>query len=132
MHDSVRVKLAIDERTETDGTLARTYLVREDGSLAVELEGAAPESHLLPEGVLDAVMTRFGKPLEPTEKLTEVASLDLGDGGRLRHVRHLARYDVIALDYLVLERPGEEPLVAIATTVAGALVHLGRAASRRS
>jgi hypothetical protein len=34
---------------------------------------------------------------------------------------------VIARDYLVLDLPGQEPLCALAVTVAGALVHLARA-----
>lgn len=83
----------------------------------------------LPEGALDAVMQKFGAPLEANQKLGEVATLDLGGGRSLRHVRHLARYDVIARDWLVYERPGAEPLCAMATTVAGALEHLARAAT---
>ena len=49
----------------------------------------------------------------------------------LRHVRHLAIYDVIARDYLVYEAPHREPMCALATIVAGALGHLGRAANVR-
>jgi hypothetical protein len=57
--------------------------------------------------------------------------LDLGDGRVLRHIRHLGRYDVIARDYLTYSVPTQEPLCALATTVAGALAHLGRAAAER-
>jgi hypothetical protein len=106
--------------------LASVFLRFEDGVLAlVSDEGAFP----LPDGALEAVMTRYGAPLETAEPLIAVDVLDLGDGRGLRHVRHLARYDVIARDYLVYEGRGREPLCALATTVAGALAHLGRAAA---
>lgn len=80
----------------------------------------------LPDGALDAVMKRYGLPLEDGVNLTEVDALDVGDGTRLRHVRHLARFDVIAKDWLVYEREGAEPLCALATTVAGALDYLAK------
>lgn len=131
VHDSVAVRIKIDERTQADGALAGVFLLIDDGTLMVEIEGGSPERHLLPDGALDAVMTRFGKPLEPSEPLTDVEVLVLEGGRRLRHVRHLARYDVIALDYLVLDVPARDTLVALATTVSGALLHLGRAASRQ-
>lgn len=116
--------LRVHERT-TERGLEGVFLRVDDGVLTLaSTEGAFP----LPDGALDAVMRRYGAPLEPTERLVAVASLDLGDGRALRHVRHLARYDVIARDYLVYDPGGREALCALATTVAGALEHLGRAA----
>lgn len=121
------MKLKIHETTRTDGSLAPVVLVREDEALVLSLE----EKRLpLPAGALDAVMRRYGRAVEPTEVLLDVARLDLGGGAVLRHVRHLARYDVIARDYLVYELPDLEPVCALAVSVAGALEHLGRAASR--
>ncbi len=79
----------------------------------------------LPDGAVEAILKRFGKPLDPDVELVDVAVLPLAEG-QLRHVRHLARYDVIARDFLVLDRDGEESLCALATIVAGALDHLAK------
>jgi hypothetical protein len=84
---------------------------------------------VLPEGSLAAVMRRFGGELDPAERTTIVAELDLGPAGSLSHVRHLSGYDVVARDYLVYRPPHGEPLCALAITVAAALLHLGRAAA---
>jgi hypothetical protein len=121
--------LKVHETTTASGDLSPVYVRDEGGALVVATaEGDFP----LPDGALDAVMARYGKPLEPGEALAGVAALDLGAGRALRHVRHLARYDVIARDYLVYDRPDGEALCALATTVAGALEHLARAASTRA
>jgi hypothetical protein len=120
------VVLKIHETTRADGSLGPVHLRRDDDGLAlVSDDGVEP----LPDGALAAVMRRFARAIEPSleRELVEVAALDLGGGARLRHVRHLARYDVIARDWLVLEAPGQEPSGALATTVAGALSHLARA-----
>lgn len=121
------MKLKVHETTTKDGGLSPTFLSLENNVLCITLEAENLKLEL-PDGALEAVMARFGKPLEPTERVVSVDALELGGGRKLRHVRHLARYDVIARDYLVLEAPGDEPLCALATTVAGALAHLGRAA----
>ncbi|MBX3187741.1 MAG: hypothetical protein KF819_12025 [Labilithrix sp.] len=115
--------MKIHETTTPAGELVPVVLDRREGVL--ELDGAP-----LPPGAIEAVMKRFGAPIEPSERarLDDVEALDLGDGRRLRRARHLARFDVIARDYLVYEAPGEEPLCAMATAVAGALQHLARAA----
>jgi len=115
--------LKIHETVTASGEPATVHLTMEEGGLAVLADS---ERFALAELALEAVMARFGAPLEPAEPLSEVAKLDLGGGRALRHVRHLGRYDVIARDYLVHDVPGREPLCALATTVAGALVHLGR------
>lgn len=118
--------LKIHETTSPDGALVPVLLVVQDGALGVASDAGV---FALPDGALAAVMARFGKPLERSERVALVGALDLGGGRVLRHVRHLARYDVIARDYLVYEVAvaGEEPVCALATTVAGALEHLGRA-----
>ena len=121
--------LKIHESARADGSLSPLHLRRDDGGLAlVSEDGVEP----LPDGALDAVMRRFGQPIDPAARLVDVAALELLEprGARLRHVRHLARFDVIARDWLVLEVPGREPTGALATTVAGALSHLARAAAR--
>jgi hypothetical protein len=121
--------LRIHETTRADGSLGPIFLFIEDRVLGLRSDEGA---FTLPDGALEAVMSRFGKPLDVSEQLTPVGALELGDGRMLRHVRHLARWDVIARDWLVLEVAGEEPLCALATTVAGALGHLARAAARRT
>ena len=123
--------LKIHETTRDDGSFEPVYLKRGDEGLFVV---RAAEALALPAGALEMVMARFGATLEDGVKLTEVDALDLPvtvpseERRRLRHVRHLARFDVIARDYLVLEAPPAEPLCVLATTVAGALEHLARAA----
>ncbi len=120
--------MRIHETFRADGSAVSTRLVFEAGVLAIVEEGSP--SLALPDGALEAVMKRYGRPLDAGEPVTEVALLVLGDGRTLRHVRHLARWDVIARDWLVFEAPGAEALCAMATTVAGALAHLARASAR--
>ncbi|MBX3213264.1 MAG: hypothetical protein KF850_14610 [Labilithrix sp.] len=121
-----RRELKVHETTRPDGALAPVFVVVEAGALGISSEAG---TFALPDGALAAVMARYGKPLDASERLTFVGGLELGEGRALRHVRHLARYDVVARDFLVYEVAGAEPLCALATTVAGALEHLGRAAS---
>ncbi len=119
--------LKIHETTTASGALSEVFLRYESEVLEIVVDDGALA---LPEGALEAVMDRFGAPLDPTAQLAHVGVLQLGSARVLRHVRHLARYDVIARDYLVYERANGEPLCALATTVAGALDHLGRAPAR--
>jgi hypothetical protein len=67
-------------------------------------------------------MVHFGKPLEAGIGLDGDA-LALGDR-TLRRLRFHAAVDATGRDYLVWERPGEEPLVVLATTVTAALRYL--------
>ena len=94
----------------------RLLLVSDDGDLE------------LPAGALRAVMLRYGAPFDADAMSHSQGSLELEAGASLRHVRHLAGYDVIARDYLVYAEPGLEPVCAMATNVAGALRYLGLAA----
>jgi hypothetical protein len=122
--------LKIHEVTAPDGELAGIYL-RLAGAPGAGLEIVEPSGALaVPEGALEIVMARYGAPFDEQARVTAVAELELGPGHKLRHVRHLAGYDVVQRDYLVLERPGAEALCAPGTTVAGALQHLARAAAR--
>lgn len=119
--------LKIHETVTRDGAVAITSLDVRDGALVlIDDDGAFP----LPNGAIDAVMKRYGAPLAPEEVVSVVDTIDLGGGRGLRHVRHLAGYDVIAKDYLVHDDGERPPLCALATTVAGALAHLARATSR--
>ena len=93
------------------------------------LDVVTDQPRVLPKGALDAVMARYGAELEPSARITKVDALYLDEGSTLHHVRHLARYDVIAKDFLVYERPGEAALCALANTVSAALVYLSKRAT---
>ena len=116
----------IHEFSSATGELSSVSLrVNEAGELAIVSEdGEWP----LPGSAVRAVLARFGAPFDGEAAIRVVAELPLGSGATLRHVRHLAGYDVIARDYIVYDQRGEEPLCAMAATVAAALLHLGKAA----
>lgn len=113
--------LTISERIQDDGTRETVTLDAQGGELWVRVGSGSPAR--LPEGALEGVMTRYGKPLAGDIRL-DGPGLDVGGGGVLRLLRHLARYDVIARDYLVWSAPGREPLAELAVAVSAALVHL--------
>ncbi len=118
----------VDERIDDRGAARCTRLETVPGGLRVVV--GEEEAGFVSLAALDAVMARYGKPL--AEDVTPRGpSLDLGDGRALHRLRHLARYDVIARDFIVLVRPEREPLAELATTIAGALVHLARAHAAR-
>jgi len=119
--------LKIHEFILPSGELSSVFL-RRDGA-ALTLLGEEGELSL-PIGGLRAVMLRYGAPFDAEAVSDTQATLELDGDARLRHVRHLAGYDVIARDYLVYAEPGLEPVCALATNVAGALRHLGLAAER--
>jgi hypothetical protein len=117
--------LKIHEFILPSGELSGVFLRREGDSLVLVGEGG---DLVLPAGALRAVMLRYGAPFDAEAAVESHGSLELGAEVSLRHVRHLAGYDVIARDYLVYTEPTLEPVCAMATNVAGALRHLGLAA----
>ena len=132
------MKLCIHEHLTDDGTIERTYLSREGDALRLRIEAFRDDAlatrgptrrgenadGLLPIEALVRVMKKFGKPLASGIAPSASEWLDLGGGCSLARLRHLARYDVIARDFLVFRAPGEEPLVELATSVTAALMHL--------
>lgn len=121
--------LKIHEHLLPSGELTSVFLRAEgEGLTLVDVEAELT----LPRGALPAVMRRYGAPFDAEAKIMEQGALTLPGGASLRHVRHLAGYDVIARDYLVYAEPGAEPVCVMATTVAGALRHLGLAARSRA
>jgi len=116
--------LKIHEATSETGELVPVSLRAFGGALEVV---CGSDVYALPDSVLATVMKRYGAPFDPEATITVVGTLALGQDRDLRHVRHLAGYDVIARDYLVYAAPDQESLCALSTTVAAALVHLGRA-----
>ena len=137
--------LLLSEHWVGDGRLERTYLIRDQGALGLVVlqvpdpasaSGAAgqvrPEAArilALPEGALDAVLRRYGKPLAE-EVVTAGPELLVGDGAVLRSFRHLARFDVIALDYVAYRTPNNDELGALAAPVAAALRFLAERAGQ--
>lgn len=117
----MRAVLLLDERIQTDGTHARSYAsaagermhLRDDDGTEGELSVAA----------VDRVMTRYGRALAPEISLAGDV-LELAGGFRLRRLRHHAVVDAEGRDYLVWERPGEEPLCVVATMATAALRYL--------
>ena len=112
--------LLLDERILADGSHARTY-AEIDGDRVRIVDGAA--NGVLSVAALDRVMTRYGRELEPSIVLDGDA-LDLLGGFRLRRLRYHAIVDTEGRDYLVWERPGADPLAAVATMVTAALRYL--------
>jgi len=113
--------LKIREFTDATGALAAICLRCTDGVLELVHDANVVA---LPQKALDAVMARYGDPFDSEARIAVVGTLALGPGRTLRHVRHLAGYDVIARDYLVYDAPDAQPLCALSTTVARGLEHL--------
>jgi hypothetical protein len=114
--------LHIDEHIDERGASVSTFLGVDDGALVL---ATGDRTALLPMAALFGVMDRYARPLAD-DVIIDGPSLDLGDGCMLHMIRHRARYDVIARDFLVLVRPGNEPIAELATSIAGALQFLAR------
>ena len=117
-------EITIHEGTDGSGEKVETRLSFDEGRLSLVIGG---DVLALPDGALEAVMRRFGKPLEsPSEQLRVEERLDLGQARSLVRFRFLARYDVIAKDYLALYDGSAEASCELATSVTAALTHLAR------
>ena len=114
-------RLLLDERILGDGRHAQTWATLVDGKLHVADDDGTTGA--LSIAALDRVMIRYGLPLDPEVRLDGDA-LELGDGQRLRRLRHHAPVDATGRDYLVWERTGEPPLAVIATHATAALRYL--------
>jgi hypothetical protein len=116
----MRAVLLLDERILADGTHAKCFAsVSGDRIKIQDDDGTQGE---LSVTAIDRVMTRYGRPLESGVAL-EGESLTIGQY-RLRRLRYHARVDADGRDYLVWERPGEEPLAVVATMATAALRYL--------
>ena len=117
-------EITIHEGADGTGERVVTRLSFEDGRLALVIGG---EILALPEGALEAVMRRYGRPLDaPSEQLRVEERLDLGEEKSLVRFRFLARYDVIAKDYLALHDGSADASCELAASVTAALTHLAR------
>jgi hypothetical protein len=106
----------LDERILADGRVVRTWAARDGENVAIADDEAAITATISIAG-LDRVIGRIGRPLEGGVAL-EGDHLELAGGHRLRRLRYHAAVDATGRDYLVWERPGDEPLAALARSVA--------------
>jgi hypothetical protein len=113
-----RARLLLHEATQPNGQLETSWLELAGDELALRSGDAEPLA--VPLRVLAGVMRRYGRPLADETSLTGPELL-LPSGERLTLLRHLARFDVVAKDYLVFEAPGDAPLAELATAVTAAL-----------
>lgn len=118
--------LRIHEVLRDDGGSEETHLSTEGESVRVHVGGQLLGT--LPVEAICLVMKRYGRPLADGIDLDGPA-LPLAGGRTLHMLRHRARYDVIARDFLVMSAPDEESLADLATSITAALVHLARAAA---
>ena len=82
----------------------------------------------VPPRIIISLMHRYGREADDGVDLRG-EELRLNQTCVLRRVRFRAAVDAIGRDYLALLEDGREPLLAMATTIAGALAHLARAKS---
>jgi hypothetical protein len=110
------VRLLLDERILADGSHACTWAER-DGEHVIIRDDEGDLAATISIAGLDRVIGRVGRPLDSGVAL-DGEYLELANGFRLRRLRYHAAVDATGRDYLVWERVGEEPLAAIATSVA--------------
>lgn len=109
--------LLLDQRIKADGAHARTWATCDGERVRIcDEDGWSGELSLI---ALDHVMCRYGRPLEHGIAL-EGDSLTCGTYS-LRRLRYRALVDADGRDYLVWERPGDEPRVCLAATVTAVL-----------
>src|SRR5687767_11196853 len=117
----MRRVLLLDERIRGDGTRARSWATLAGERVRIsEDDGAGGELSI---AALDRVMCRYGRPLDPAIRL-EGDALDLPGGHRLRRLRYHTPVDATGRDYLIWERPGQEPLAVVARMATAALRYL--------
>ncbi len=122
-------RLLIDERIRADGAHARTWLELDGSALRLCDDTAAIGP--ISVAALDAVMVRYGKPLE-ADIVLDGPTLELSGDRRLRRLHFHAIVDAEGRDYLVWERPGTDALAVIATMVTAALQHLALRLAHRT
>jgi hypothetical protein len=119
--------LCIYEELTATGQGLKTWLRLQEGALVLD---NAHDAVVVPDGAIATIFSHYARPLAadvasqicqlPYLRVCSVASPLL----KLHPLRHLARYDVIARDFLVLSQPEAEPLAELATTIAAALSHV--------
>lgn len=110
------MKLLLDERITANGRHVRTWAAR-DGEHVMISDDEAELSATISIAGLARVIGQVGHPLEPSIALVG-DHLDLAGGHRLRRLRYHAPVDATGRDYLVWEHDGDEPIAAVARSVA--------------
>jgi hypothetical protein len=119
--------VCIHENLATAGPGQKTWLRQQDGVLVLE---NAHDAVVVPAGVIATIFSQYARPLAPdiASQVNDLPYLRVWSLAspllNLHPLRHLARYDVIARDFLVLSQPGAEPLAELTTTIAAALSHV--------
>jgi hypothetical protein len=115
--------LLLDERILADGSHAKSWATAAAGGQRLHLrDDDGTEGELSIEAV-DRVMVRYGRALDPDIALDGEA-LAFANDHRLRRLRYHSPVDTEGRDYLVWERPNEEPLAVVATMATAALRYL--------
>lgn len=117
--------MLVAEHILPDGERSWTHLDEAPGGVRLRVDPDGTDA-VLPGSAVEAVMHRYGKPLDPAHDPGDGQSITLGVGKSLHHMRFRAAVDVEARDYLVLRGHGEDPVAALATGVAAALRFLAR------
>lgn len=122
--------LTIDEHIGSAGenVATRLQVIEETGAVRITIEDQIVGE--IPTTAVVHVMNRYAKELAEGIVL-DGPQVALAEGVALHMFRHRARYDVIARDFLVLTREGEEPIAELSTSIAAALIHLARAAQQK-
>jgi hypothetical protein len=113
-------ELRLFETWSRDGRKLETYLRIRNGLIEFDEPEQTTE---MPLRVLEAVFRRYGRPLE-LEIAPVGPRLQLSDSVTIMHFRYLARFDVIAKDYLVWIYQERETLAELATGIVAALSHI--------
>lgn len=117
----MRAVLLLDERILPDGAHARSWATAHGDRLHLrDDDGTEGELSIT---AVDRVMVRYGRPLADGVAL-DGEHLELPGGYRLRRLRHHAVVDAEGRDYLVWERPHDEPLAVVARTATAAFRYL--------
>ena len=115
--------LLLDERILADGSHAKSWgTTTADGHRLHLRDDDGTEGELSIEAV-DRVMVRYGRALDP-EIALDGEALAFAHDHRLRRLRYHSPVDTEGRDYLVWERPNEEPLAVVATMATAALRYL--------
>lgn len=125
-------RILIAEHIDDRGAPQQIYLELATAGDAAAVHLIAGDVHgRLPVRAVEAVMRRYGRPLDQGIA-PDGPALDLGGGRVLQQMRYRAPVDASARDYLVWRTPGEEPLAALSNGVAAALRHLAAAMQART